>query len=241
VPLYGIDISGYQAGIDLSVVPCDFVGIYVSGGVYSGNAHMLEQVQAAIANGKRLILYHFENDGTPGTGAQEAAWFLTVVHHLEDTLGRLPANTLYALDNETGNARNIGWQQVWLDTVRVDRGAGVGMYAPFTNIADGIYQPLRDAGYFLWESAYILGAQRVYGYQPPAGRSPIPGGDPAIWQFTPSLVLPGWQGLLDGDVFFGGPADWDALAGATGTAASTVTPIVTDPEAQFLIKLFGKA
>ena len=219
--LYGIDISGFQSGIDLSVVPCDFVGIYVSGGVASTNPDAQRQVSQAIANGKRVILYHFENDGSAGTAAQEAAWFLRQVR----SLGPLPANTLYALDNETWNARNVDWQQQWLDPVRADRGAGVGMYAPFTNIKDGIYQPLRDTGYFLWESAYILGAQRIDGYNPPAGRSPIPGGDPAIWQFTPSLVLPGWNGLLDGDVFFGGPADWDALAGASVSAATGVAPV----------------
>lgn len=209
--LYGIDVSGFQTGIDLSVVACDFVGIYLTGGCYSTNPDACRQLAQAIANGKRIILYHFENDGSAGTPQQEAAWFLSQVA----ALGPLPPNTLYALDNETANALNVPWQQAWLDIVRAARGRGTGMYAPFTNLNTGVYQPLRDAGYFIWESAYILGAQQINGYTLPAGRAPIPGGDPAIWQFTPSLVLVGWNGLLDGDVFLGGPADWDALAGVS--------------------------
>ena len=234
--MFGIDISGFQPGIDLSVVPCDFVGIYVSGGIASTNPDARRQVSQAIDEGKRIILYHFENDGTPGTVQQEAAWYLRQVN----SLGQLPANTLYALDNETGNARNVLWQMQFLSTARAERGPGCGMYGPYTNIKDGIYQPLRDAGYFIWESAYILGATRIVGYNPPAGRAPIPGGDPEIWQFTPSLVLPGWGGLLDGNVFFGGPAEWDALAGATTQAASgPVAPIkeLTDDEKFFSIEL----
>lgn len=222
--LYGIDISGYQPGIDLSAVQADFVAVYVSGGTAAGNAHAREQVQGAVAAGRRVILYHFENDGSPGTPAQEAAWFLAMAEHV----GPVPSNTLYVLDNETGNALNVPWQREWLDAVRAAVGPGVGMYAPYGNIMTGAYQPLRDAGYFLWESAYVLGAQRIDGYTVPGGRAPIPGGDPAIWQFTSSGYLPGWGGALDLNVFFGSPAQWDALAGAAGTLSTTITPLEDD-------------
>jgi GH25 family lysozyme M1 (1,4-beta-N-acetylmuramidase) len=236
--LYGIDISGYQPGIDLSVVPCDFVGIYLSGGIYSGNAHAGEQIQSAVDSGKRIMAYHFENDGTPGTVQQESEWFLTMIDHYKDLL---PANTLYALDNETGNARNVAWQYQFCDTVRSRLGRpGVGMYGPFTNIKDGIYQPLRDNGFFIWESAYVLGDTRIDGYNVPGGRAPIPGGDPEFWQFTSTGYLPGWPGKLDLNVFLkGGAAEWDALAGATGTDASSVAPIkeLTDDEKFFSIEL----
>jgi lysozyme len=225
MPLYGIDISGYQPGIDLSVVPCDFVGIYISGGTASGNADGRRQVQQAIAEGKRIILYHFENDGSPGTAQQEAEWFLTMVDHV----GPVPANTLYALDNETGNALNVQWQADWLNMVRAAKGRGVGMYAPFTNLIKGVYQPLRDSGFFIWEAAYVLGYQPINGYAVPGGRAPIPGGDPAIWQFTSVGRLNGWAGNLDLNIFFGGPSDWDNLAGTISPASSgTPTPIQED-------------
>ena len=238
MPLYGIDVSNFQHGIDLTAVPADFVAVYVSGGLASTNADAARQVRQVIDSGKRLILYHFENDGSPGSAAAEAAWFLRQVR----TLGPLPANTLYVLDNETGNALNVPWQREWLDAVRAAVGPGVGMYAPYTNIMTGAYQPLRDAGYFLWESAYVYGAQRIDGYTVPGGRSPIPGGDPAIWQFTSTGYLPGWGGALDLNVFFGSAAEWDALAGTVVEAASAITPIVpVDPNKQFLLTLFGKA
>jgi len=64
--LNGIDISNYQAGIDLSVVPCDFVIIKATQGTTYTSPSFSKQMSAADAHGKLTGVYHYIN----GAGAE---------------------------------------------------------------------------------------------------------------------------------------------------------------------------
>ena len=69
--MQGIDISGWQAGIDLSKVPCDFVIVKATQGVNFVSGSCDSQVQQAIALGKPFGFYHYVD----GSGAQAEADF----------------------------------------------------------------------------------------------------------------------------------------------------------------------
>lgn len=69
--MQGIDISGWQAGIDLSKVPCDFVIAKATQGVSFVSDACDAQVQQAISLGKPFGFYHYVN----GSGATEEADF----------------------------------------------------------------------------------------------------------------------------------------------------------------------
>lgn len=69
--MQGIDISGWQAGIDLSKVPCDFViAKATQGGSFVSDACDV-QIQQAIGLGKPFGFYHYVN----GSGATSEADF----------------------------------------------------------------------------------------------------------------------------------------------------------------------
>ena len=61
----GIDISGWQAGIDLSKVPCDFVICKATGGIGVSISDFDRQIKQALENGKLAGAYHFARDGFP--------------------------------------------------------------------------------------------------------------------------------------------------------------------------------
>lgn len=69
--MQGIDISGWQAGIDLSKVPCDFVIVKATQGTWYVSESCDAQVQQAIALDKPFGFYHYVG----GDGAQAEADF----------------------------------------------------------------------------------------------------------------------------------------------------------------------
>jgi GH25 family lysozyme M1 (1,4-beta-N-acetylmuramidase) len=72
----GIDISGHQNGIDLSVVPCDFVIIKATQGTSFVSKDFRRQVEQALMLGKLTGVYHYAN----GAGVNiEADHFIDVV------------------------------------------------------------------------------------------------------------------------------------------------------------------
>ena len=61
--LNGIDISNWQAGIDLSAVPCDFVISKATEGCWYVSADCARQVEQALSLGKCVGVYHYANGG----------------------------------------------------------------------------------------------------------------------------------------------------------------------------------
>ena len=61
--MQGIDISSWQAGIDLSRVPCDFVIVKATQGTWYVSESCDAQVQQAISLGKPFGFYHIEDNG----------------------------------------------------------------------------------------------------------------------------------------------------------------------------------
>lgn len=71
--MQGIDISGWQAGIDISKVPCDFVIVKATQGVSFVSDSCDTQIQQAISLGKPFGFYHYV-DGSGVTS--EADFFI---------------------------------------------------------------------------------------------------------------------------------------------------------------------
>ncbi len=69
--MQGIDISAWQAGIDLAKVPCDFVIVKATQGTVYVSESCDAQVQQAISLGKLFGFYHYVG----GDGAQAEADF----------------------------------------------------------------------------------------------------------------------------------------------------------------------
>lgn len=94
----GIDIAGHQKGINLSVVPCDFVIVKATQGKTFVNPEFTTQITQALSLGKCAGVYHYAN----GAGVDiEADHFVDVI---KPYLGRV----ILAIDWENNKDRKTG-------------------------------------------------------------------------------------------------------------------------------------
>lgn len=217
--MQGIDISSYQAGIDLASVPCDFVIVKATQGATYVNPDCSRAVEQALAAGRLVGVYHYID----GSGAGEADFF---ADQISGWVGRV----LVCLDWESGsNARwgDLGYLAAVIDRVREHTGRPPVVYAssaafPWQTCAD------RDCG--AWVAQYADMTQT--GYQDhPWNEGAY---DCLIRQYSATGRLPGWAGDLDLDIFYGDRTLWDAyVTGAGGAGRESdvqLTDIVTRPD-----------
>lgn len=211
--MQGIDISSYQAGIDLTRVPCDFIIVKATQGAGYMNPDCVRAVEQALAAGKYVGVYHYID----GSGVGEADFF---VDQISGWVGRV----LVCLDWEPGsNSRwgDLGYLGAVIDRVRERAGRPPVVYAsaaafPWQTCAD------RDCG--AWVAQYADMTQT--GYQDhPWGEGAY---DCLIRQYSATGRLPGWGGDLDLDIFYGDRTLWGAYVTGAGGAGKESDVQLTD-------------
>lgn len=221
--LHGIDISGWQKGIDLDAVPADFVIIKATGGKSFVSNSVHEQYADAKHHGKRKGLYHFAHEnGFQGSAVDEANHFLATTKDYWD------GATVPVLDWEGDNVSDTGWAKDWLDHV-TDKLGGIKplIYMNLNTANSYDWDTVQDAGYALWLAQYPSSAHQGYG--PLANLQEADGWDTVLWQYSQSGRLPGYGGNLDLNIFYGDAKAWVALAG--GKAIKPKVPTVPRPPA----------
>ena len=199
--LNGIDIASYQAGINLNVVPCDFVIIKATQGYTYVNPDCDRAYQQAKAAGKCLGIYHYASGGT---AKGEADFFLK---NVKNYVGE----AILVLDWEGEQNSNFGvcdfqWCKEWLDYVYNKTGV-----KPLLYISASIINRFNGIGdYGLWVAQYAS-MDPVYGYQSNPWNEGAYGC--AIRQYTSNGRLNGWGAGLDLDKFYGDRNAWNAYAG----------------------------
>ena len=210
----GIDISKWQAGIDLSKVPCDFVIIKASGGLGYPNFDFDRQIKQAMSLGKLVGVYHFARDGYTGTTPeQEAEVFLKKA---KPFIGK----AILVLDWEADAVKlGAGWAKRWLDYVRKETGVTPFLYSYWAEAKQKKWAEVAKT-YPLWMAQYASGYTPVRGYlSDPPGEKDVGcwGKNIAIRQYTSQGYLSGYSGNLDLNLAYIGEAEWDKLCGKTGT------------------------
>lgn len=197
--MQGIDISSYQAGIDLASVPCDFVIVKATQGTGYVNPDCGRAVEQALAAGKLVGVYHYID----GSGAQGEA------DHFVDQISGWVGRVLVCLDWEPGsNSRwgDLGYLGAVIDRVRERTGRPPVVYAssaafPWQTCAD------RDCG--AWVAQYADMTQT--GYQDHPWNEGSYQCD--IRQYSATGRLPGWDGDLDLDLAYISREQWLACIG----------------------------
>lgn len=204
--MQGIDISGWQAGIDLSKVPCDFVIVKATQGVNFVSDACDAQVQQAIALGKPFGFYHYVN----GSGAVAEADFF--VNHCAGYFGK----GIPCIDWE--NAENAAWGNTGYLKQLVQR------VIDRTGVRPLIYA---SASAFPWDVARALNCGTwvaQYANKKPTGYQDSPWNegayDCAIRQYSSAGRLAGYNGNLDLDKAY---MDADGWARYVGTAGAKQT------------------
>ena len=205
----GIDISNYQAGIDLSKVPCDFVLILVSEGGSIVNPYWRRQADQALSLGKLVGLYHY----VTGSGAGEVDVFADATR---DYRGRV----VMALDWESG--QNSQWGNLgYLDMLVKRLKQSVGTVLLYGSSGSYPRQVAAANGCPTWVAQYASMA--------PTGYQGSPWNEGAyqadIRQYASSGRLPGWGGSLDLNKYYGDRNQWLTWAGNEDEMALTADDI----------------
>lgn len=207
--LNGIDIASYQAGIDLSVVPCDFVIIKATQGTNYINPDYSRAYNQAIAQGKLVGIYHYAT----GVGATaEADYFVKYV-------GSRVNNAILVLDWENGSGvaantafNSVSYAKSWLDRVYQLTGVRPLIYMS-KSVCNQFSWSSISKDYGLWVAQYANYNRTGYQTNPWTDNSGYGSwSGPVIFQYSSSGLLNGWSGNLDLNVAYMDATTWKKYA-----------------------------
>lgn len=205
--LKGIDISNHQRGIDLSKIDCDFIIIKATEGKSFVDPSCDRFFQQALSLGKKLGIYHFANN-SDNTPEQEADWF---INNTKGYIGK----AIPVLDWEDNVKSDVAWALKWLQLVEKSYGCKPLIYMSESTVNSYDWSSVANANYGLWVAKY-RDKNADYNYDMSmAGRNPAVNYWKfyALWQWTSSGRLDGYNGNLDCNVFYGDKEAWDKYIG----------------------------
>lgn len=218
VAMDGIDIASHQTGIDLTVVPCDFVIIKATEGATYVNPDYARAYQQAKSAGKCLGIYHYASGGNVQTEAD----------HFLQQVGNRIGEAVLILDwesytNPAFGVNDHAWVKSWCDYVKGKTGV-----APVVYVQQSAMSRLSGIGnYGLWVAQYAD--------MNPTGYQATPWNEGAyscvMRQYSSCGRLNGYGGNLDLNKFYGDRVAWNKYAGKGNAAKPTETskPVANTP------------
>lgn len=220
----GIDISNWQAGINLAAVPCDFVIIKSSEGVSYISPSFESQYNQAKSLNKMVGIYHFASGRQTGTA--EADYFLGVI-------GDKYKDAFLVLDwEEYAITVGVDYAKEFLDRVKKVTGkkALIYMSAGVTRAYD--WSSVAKT-YPLWVAQY--GSDDLTGYQSDPWNDGLGYGAwvaPHIFQYSSHGRLPGYGANLDINIMYKEP---DAKSNACKGKTKVTHKVLTKKQMQKLV------
>ena len=202
----GIDVSSHQQGINLSVVPADFVMVKATQGLNYINPDFVRAADQTLSTGKLLGIYHYISGG----GAEaEADYFLSKI---QKYIGK----AILVVDWETYS------NSVWGEGVPYVKRFLDHVYAK-TKIKPLVYMNKSTCRQFNWSSVsndYGLWCAQykdnnTTGYQTNPWTDNSTFGtwkEPYIYQYTQTGKLSGYNGAIDLDIAYITKNKWNKLA-----------------------------
>ena len=223
--LKGIDTSKWQAGLPDATIEADFIIFKATEGVGYTDPDCAASYAETKAAGKLTGVYHFARpDGNDPIS--EANWFLS---QIQGYIGE----AILVLDWEVEPKSNVGWAKKWLDHVYDCTGVRPLIYMS-TSVVNSYDWSSVAKDYGLWVAQY-QDMSPDYNYDMSnAGAMPDVkwwDGGYAMWQWTSSGRLDGYNGALDCNQFYGDRAAWTAFAKGHVDVVipPTQPPVITPP------------
>lgn len=216
----GIDISNWQAGINLSNIAFDFLIARATEGIGCVDKYCDGYIQQAIKLGKPFGFYHFARP--TNDPIREAEFFY---NNCRGYFGK----GIPILDWESGNTSNVAWAKRWLDRVYQLSGVKPVIYMSESVVNANNWSAVAAADYGLWVAKYRDNNPDYNYNMANAGSRPHVKWWKfyCMWQWTSSGRLNGYNGNLDCDVFYGDRSTWDAYVGKSTSATKPQPKPVT--------------
>lgn len=220
----GVDASSNQPADICSRVQADFAIVKASGNPNSGglrwnytNPYMAQQVSDILARTGCAGLYHF---GYGMDAAQEADFFLQTA---QAYIGRAALVVDYEMPLSDDPANRDRWLRPFCERVIEQTGIRPIIYASASVIqSQGLVALARELNCAIWSANYYAGFKAINGYCTDGLVMSVP--ESAIWQYTSTGYLQGYDKGLDLNVFFGAKEQWLAYATANGQVIEPVAP-----------------
>lgn len=199
--LKGIDISNWQAGINLSAVAgqVDFIIVKATEGVGFVDKQCDKFFQESKRLGKKLGFYHFAR--TNDAIAEADFFYNNTKNYFGDAIP--------ILDWEVDDS--VAWVNRFVERIHELSGVWPWVYANPWRFNQGTV----NINCARWVAGYPYAITDInYGlnYKLPSSYR-VNNGIVCAWQFTSSCRLSGYSGNLDANVFYGDEAAWDAYCG----------------------------
>ncbi len=216
----GIDISNWQAGINLSNIAFDFLIARATEGIGCVDKYCDGYIQQAIKLGKPFGFYHFARP--TNDPIREAEFFY---NNCRGYFGK----GIPILDWESGNTSSVTWAKRWLDRVYQLSGVKPVIYMSESVVNANNWSAVAAADYGLWVAKYRDNNPDYNYNMANAGSRPHVKWWKfyCMWQWTSSGRLNGYNGNLDCDVFYGDRSTWDAYVGKSTSATKPQPKPVT--------------
>lgn len=199
--LRGVDVSNWQAGLVPHDLNIEFCICKATGGCHFVDPYCDGFVQDCIANNILWGFYHFARENHPKT---EAEFFY---NNCTGYIGK----GVPVLDYEVwGQNNDVVWCENFLNRFHELSGVWPMLYISASHCSEfaGSWIPEKCG---LWVAGYPHDTSIYIDEVMPYDISPWPFA--AIWQFTSGLLLPGYDGPLDGDLAFMDETAWGKYAG----------------------------
>lgn len=215
--LNGIDISNWQAGINLAAVPADFVIAKATQGTGYVSPDCARQVEQARQVGKRFGVYHYVSGGN---AIAEANFFV-------DNCANWVGKGLFCIDWESDE--NSAWgDEGYLEQLVAQVKARTGIPPLIYTSASRYVQVAPVANR---QNCGLWIAQ--YANMNPTGYQDTPWNEGAyacvIRQYSSAGRLPGYGGDLDLNKFYGDGAVYDKYVTGGGNASNVAPSQPADP------------
>ncbi len=215
--LKGIDISRYQAGINIDVLDVDFVIAKATEGVGYSDPNYEEYMTSALNSNKLIGLYHYARPDLNNSPGDEATWFLSKV---KDYVKK----AILVLDWEV-NTSNTTWAYNFLKTVYEKTGVRPIIYMSASPANTYDWSRVVNGNFGLWIASY--GANTGAPSTPPTTKYwPFY----ILWQYTSKGYINGYSKNLDLDYFYGTESTWEKYANPSG---EEITPSPTPSKEKY--------
>lgn len=206
--LNGKDISDWQRGMHAGHTAGDFTIVKATEGIDYVNPSCDRHYQQAKDDGQLLGVYHFARPSYGNTARAEADFFM---RHTEGYQG----DAIFILDWEDGPALgNVRWAHDFLTHVTNHAGVKPAEYMSESVVNSFDWSPVANDDYGLWVAKYRDMLEDWNYDMSTAGNAPTVRHWPfyMMWQWTSSGRLPGYDGPIDFNVFYGDADAWRAYA-----------------------------
>ena len=214
----GIDISSWQAGINIAALNADFVIVKATQGTGYLSPDFKRQADQTLASGKLLGVYHFMSKEN---ATAQADFFINAV---KPYIGK----AILVLDFEFGSVQEAiatgqGFAKQFLDRVKAQTGVAPLIYMSKA-VTYGTDWSAVAGTYGLWVSQYAT--TNATGWQSSPwtdGKGYGAWSGPVIYQYTDNLQIAGYGGGLDGNIGYLDRNAWGKYANPSGQAVPVAT------------------